>query len=213
MVDQRYGVGDLAKVIAEVSDSDIDRLIGEYDDSYGLVPSLRAGGEHREKVRYEARRRSGGRGERPDERHRASLADELHRGREAVGGPPQVVAEDSIEDSNGGFQVASHAMSRLHPTTVPRRAPLRRPASTLPGSPRSALERAYRAVRGADDPTCVLARKVPEHAGSHPSVTAAVASAIESQCRDHPRWTWWRLVRCTGELLIQRQIPGGVRIA
>ena len=50
-----YGVGDLAKVIAEVPDSDINRLIQEYDELYTLVPALRAGGEHREKLRYEAR--------------------------------------------------------------------------------------------------------------------------------------------------------------
>lgn len=50
-----YGVGDLAKLIAEVADADIDRLIQEYDELYTLVPALRAGGEHREKLRYEAR--------------------------------------------------------------------------------------------------------------------------------------------------------------
>jgi L-arabinose isomerase len=54
-----YGVGDLAKVIAEVSDSDINRLVQEYDELYTLVPALRAGGEHREKLRYEARQELG----------------------------------------------------------------------------------------------------------------------------------------------------------
>jgi L-arabinose isomerase len=54
-----YGVGDLAKVIAEVPDSEIDLLTKEYDELYALVPSLRVGGEHREKLRYEARQELG----------------------------------------------------------------------------------------------------------------------------------------------------------
>jgi L-arabinose isomerase len=54
-----YGVGDLAKVIAEVSDSQVETLLQEYDALYALVPSLRHGGEHREKLRYEARQELG----------------------------------------------------------------------------------------------------------------------------------------------------------
>jgi hypothetical protein len=52
------------------------------------------------------------------------------------------------------------------------------------------IERMYYAARGVDDPIGALARKIRKHAGSHPSVTPAVAVAIESQYRDHPRWTW-----------------------
>ncbi len=52
------------------------------------------------------------------------------------------------------------------------------------------VERMYYAARDADDPVEVLARKVPKHAGTHPSVAPAVAAAIENQYRDHPRWTW-----------------------
>lgn len=54
-----YGVGDLAAVIAEVSDSEIDRLMQEYDDAYKLVPALQPGGELRESLRYEARQEIG----------------------------------------------------------------------------------------------------------------------------------------------------------
>jgi transposase InsO family protein len=52
------------------------------------------------------------------------------------------------------------------------------------------IERMYYAARTANDPVGVLARKVPKHAGTHPSITSAVAAAIDSQYRDHPRWTW-----------------------
>lgn len=54
-----YGVGDLAKVIAEVSDSEVDALVKEYDELYSLVPSLRSGGAMRETLRYEARQEVG----------------------------------------------------------------------------------------------------------------------------------------------------------
>jgi L-arabinose isomerase len=54
-----YGVGDLAKVIAEVPDSAIDLLVKEYDELYTLVPALRTGGAQREKLRYEARQELG----------------------------------------------------------------------------------------------------------------------------------------------------------
>jgi putative transposase len=52
------------------------------------------------------------------------------------------------------------------------------------------IERMYYAARAADDPVSVLARKIPKHAGTHPSITPAVAAAIEKQYHDHPRWTW-----------------------
>ena len=61
--------------------------------------------------------------------------------------------------------------------------------SMLRLSPKT-IERMYYAARSADDPISVLARKIPKHAGSHLSVTPQVAAAIESQYRDHPRWTW-----------------------
>jgi L-arabinose isomerase len=50
-----YGVGDLAARIAEVSDTAVDRLVGEYDDRYAVVPALRRGGEKHENLRYAAR--------------------------------------------------------------------------------------------------------------------------------------------------------------
>lgn len=42
-----YGIGDLVKVISEVSDADIDRLCQEYDDQYKLVDVLSKNGSQR----------------------------------------------------------------------------------------------------------------------------------------------------------------------
>lgn len=50
-----YGVGDLVGFIDRVSDAAIDELTAEYDDSYALAASLRAGGEKRASLREAAR--------------------------------------------------------------------------------------------------------------------------------------------------------------
>jgi len=50
-----YGVGDLVGPIAEVSDHEVDRVLGEYEESYTLAPALKKGGEKRELLRYAAR--------------------------------------------------------------------------------------------------------------------------------------------------------------
>ena len=41
-----HGVGDLVKVINEISDAETDRLIAEYEEKYAVVPSLYKGGAH-----------------------------------------------------------------------------------------------------------------------------------------------------------------------
>ncbi len=50
-----YGVGDLVAPIAEVSDAAIDRLVGEYEESYTISAPLRRGGDRHESLRYAAR--------------------------------------------------------------------------------------------------------------------------------------------------------------
>ncbi len=50
-----YGVGDLVKFINSVTDSDIDRLVAEYDDSYTVAESLSSGGSQRHSLREAAR--------------------------------------------------------------------------------------------------------------------------------------------------------------
>lgn len=50
-----YGIGDLAKVVAEVSDADITSLVSEYEQRYNVVPSLRKGGNRHESLREGAR--------------------------------------------------------------------------------------------------------------------------------------------------------------
>ena len=69
--------------------------------------------------------------------------------------------------------------------------PWRHPTSgeVLRLSPKT-IERMYYAARSEDDPLGALARKVPKHAGTHPSISEAVAAAIENQYRDHRGWTW-----------------------
>ncbi len=45
-----HGIGDLVKVINEVSDADVDKLIEEYNDSYTLADSLKKGNEKRQSL-------------------------------------------------------------------------------------------------------------------------------------------------------------------
>jgi transposase InsO family protein len=52
------------------------------------------------------------------------------------------------------------------------------------------IERWLYAARNQDDPIAALARKIPKHAGTHPSICAAFAEAIARQHAEHPRWTW-----------------------
>jgi L-arabinose isomerase len=54
-----YGVGDLVGRIADISDGEVDRLVGEYDASYKVVPALRKGGEKHGDLRYAARQELG----------------------------------------------------------------------------------------------------------------------------------------------------------
>ena len=50
-----YGIGDLVKVINEVSDADVDKLCGEYADQYKLMNSLAKGGERYSSLQDAAR--------------------------------------------------------------------------------------------------------------------------------------------------------------
>lgn len=52
------------------------------------------------------------------------------------------------------------------------------------------IERWFYLARNADDPVAVLARKIPRHAGTHPSIGAALGEAIARQHAEHPRWTF-----------------------
>ena len=50
-----FGVGDLVKVVKEVSDQDIDQLCKQYEDCYEVTPDLRKGGRRHKSVREAAR--------------------------------------------------------------------------------------------------------------------------------------------------------------
>jgi L-arabinose isomerase len=50
-----YGVNDLVAVVDAADESDVDKLVAEYEAAYDVVPWLRAGGERHESLRYGAR--------------------------------------------------------------------------------------------------------------------------------------------------------------
>jgi len=52
------------------------------------------------------------------------------------------------------------------------------------------VERWYYTAKDAQDPIKALERKVPKHAGTHPSISLVVAEAIRQLRKDHPRWTF-----------------------
>ncbi len=54
-----YGVGDIAALINEVTDSEINQLINEYLDKYEVVRELRPGGERHQSLREGARQEAG----------------------------------------------------------------------------------------------------------------------------------------------------------
>jgi len=54
-----YGIGDLAKVINEVSDAEVTKLAGVYEEKYTVVSPLRKGGERHQALRDAAKIESG----------------------------------------------------------------------------------------------------------------------------------------------------------
>jgi L-arabinose isomerase len=50
-----YGVGDIVKVINDVSEGEIDKLVQEYADIYNIAEEGRSGGAKSDNVRYQAR--------------------------------------------------------------------------------------------------------------------------------------------------------------
>ncbi len=50
-----FGMGDLVASVEAVKDTEVDRLVREYDEQYVVVESLRQTGERREELRYAAR--------------------------------------------------------------------------------------------------------------------------------------------------------------
>lgn len=54
-----YGIGDLVKVIGEVSDRETDALVQEYEDRYNVMSILRKGGERHDSLREAARIEAG----------------------------------------------------------------------------------------------------------------------------------------------------------
>jgi L-arabinose isomerase len=57
-----YGVGELVKFINDITDTQIDKLVAEYDDTYTVAAELRPGGSKRQALRESARIELGMRG-------------------------------------------------------------------------------------------------------------------------------------------------------
>jgi len=52
------------------------------------------------------------------------------------------------------------------------------------------IERWFYSARDQEQPIEALARKVPSHAGTHPSISPAVADELRTLRRQHPRWSY-----------------------
>ena len=50
-----HGVGDLVRVVNDVSDADVDAIVRDYDEQYAVAPELRPGGERHASLRDGAR--------------------------------------------------------------------------------------------------------------------------------------------------------------
>jgi L-arabinose isomerase len=88
-----YGVGDLVEAVDGATDAEVDRVVGEYEDAYALVPELRADGARRESLRDAARIEVGLRG----------LLESLGAG----------AFTDTFEDLHGLKQLPGIAVQRL----------------------------------------------------------------------------------------------------
>lgn len=88
-----HGIGDLVKVINAISDTDVDALIKEYEDSYKLAASLTADGAQRQSLKDAARIELG---------LKAFLEDGNYKG-----------FSDTFEDLHGMTQLPGIAAQRL----------------------------------------------------------------------------------------------------
>jgi putative transposase len=90
-----------------------------------------------------------------------------------------LLSSPPAEGELGAAIVALAGKSWRHPTTDES---VRLSAKTI--------ERWYYTAKGEADPIRVLERKVPSHAGTHPSIMAPVEEAIRALRREHPRWSF-----------------------
>jgi len=79
----------------------------------------------------------------------------------------------------GASLAALAARSWPHPTT----------GETIRFSTKT-IERWFYVARDQEQPFEALARKVPSHAGTHPSITPVVETEIRALRRQHPRWSY-----------------------
>ena len=70
------------------------------------------------------------------------------------------------------------------------------------------IERWYYAAKGDEEPITALERKVPSHAGTHPSISEKVAEEIRKLRQQHPRWSF-QLVHDNLQALARQQAELG----
>jgi L-arabinose isomerase len=88
-----YGIGDLVKVINEISDAEVTKTVSEYQDKYSVVAALRKGGERHQALRDAAKTEVG---------LRAFLKEGNFKG-----------FTDTFEDLHGLAQLPGIAVQRL----------------------------------------------------------------------------------------------------
>jgi L-arabinose isomerase len=88
-----YGIGDVVKVINEISDAEVTKLVAEYEEQYSVVPSLRKGGDRHHSLRDSAKIELG---------LKAFLEDGNFKG-----------FTDTFEDLHGMTQLPGIAVQRL----------------------------------------------------------------------------------------------------
>jgi L-arabinose isomerase len=161
-----FGVGDLVDVMNELADEEVERLLVEYEQSYELVPELRAGGARRESLRDAAR-------------IEAALRAFLERGGHGA-------FTDTFEDLHGLKQLPGIAVQRLMADGYGFGAEgdwkvaalvriVKRMASGLPGGS-SFME----------DYTYDLSGEVPLVLGSHMLEVCPSIAAARPSCEIHP---------------------------
>ena len=82
---------------------------------------------------------------------------------------------------------------------------------------KKSVERWYYTARNEQNPIQALERKVPKHAGTHPSVSPEVAEEIRRLRKEHPRWSYKLVADNLGALGRERPelgvLPGYATVA
>ena len=90
-----------------------------------------------------------------------------------------LLSSPPVDGERGAAIAGLAAKSWRHPTTGE--------AQRISGK---TIERWYYTAKGEAEPIVALERKVPSHAGTHPSITPDIEAVIRTLRHEHPRWTF-----------------------